>query len=513
MNSINNVGTDYSRITGLASGMDIDGMVKSMLKAASIPLDKLEQQKQILEWQREDYRTLNTALYSFKDQAFNLKLQGTFNAKTAASSAEQVAGATAGGNAIAGTYAITVNNLASGVSKGSTVELADARDSNGNYLSLYQQFTEFGERGFSAADTIAVTINGTVLEFELGQDNISTVVAKINEADLGVTASYDSNYKRFFLNTTSSGSEASITISGDTAGFLSHDINNSSILNLNIEQGVSYRGQNASINIGDAIGLESATNTITVNGLTLALKGEGSSTITVSHDIDGIVNSIKGFVDSYNDTINKLYSKVQETRNRKYAPLTDAQKEEMSEDEIKKWEEKARSGLLRNDMYLQNTISNLRSSMSRMADIDGQYKQLSQIGLASMTWYDNGKLYIDEDKLREAVSTDPEGVKQLFTHSSSNPGEQGIAMQLYDVVSAGIASLADKAGSTSSFSTVDESYMGKRLTEMQKSIEKWEDKLNKLEERYYKNFTAMEAAISSMNYQSLWLAQQFGTSS
>jgi len=220
-----------SRISGLASGMDIDTIVSDMMTAESTTLNKLEQQKQILEWQQEDYRTLNTALYSFKEKAFNLKLEGTFNAQTAASSNSTVAGVTAGADATEGTYTITVNNLAAGVSKGSTAALADEKDVNGNTLTLYNQFAELGVRGLSSTDSIAVTINGTALEFDLDQDTIGSVVTKINNADMGVKASYDSNLNRFFLTTTSTGSESGITISSDTANFLSNGSNNS-ILNL-----------------------------------------------------------------------------------------------------------------------------------------------------------------------------------------------------------------------------------------------------------------------------------------
>jgi len=502
-----------SRISGLASGMDIDTIVSDMMRAESITLDKLEQQKQILEWQQEDYRSLNTALYTFKDTAFSTKLESTFNQKGAISSNTAVAGVTAGANATEGTYAITVNSLATGVIKGSTTELVNEKDASGNALTLYNQFTELGVRGLLSTDNITVNINGTALEFDLDQDTIGTVVFKINNADLGVKASYDNDLNRFFLTTTTTGTDSEITISADTANFFSNG-SNSSILKLNVDEGVSYNGQNASIDFGDATGLESATNTITVNGLTLNLKDEGSSNITVTRDIEAIVGSIKRFVDSYNQTLSTLYSKVKEERDRDYTPLTDAQKEEMSDDEIEKWEKEARSGLLRNDTLLQNAISNFRGAMSRVIEnIDGQYDLLSQIGISTQSYTDNGKLYIDETALREALTKDPDGVKELFTNSSSSEDEKGIAYQLYDIASNGIKYISDKAGSSSSFSTVDNSYIGKRLTAMEQEIEDWEEKLADIEERYYKKFTTMETLINKMNTQSSWLTSQFGTSS
>jgi flagellar hook-associated protein 2 len=513
MTSVSSSSADIntSRVSGLASGMDIDTIVSNLMKSESVTLDKLEQKQQILNWQQEDYRNLNTALYSFKDQAFSLKLEGTFNAKNAASSDATVLAVTAGVSSTEGTYAIKVNSLAAGVTRGSTTALASGKDADGKTLTLYEQFTEFATRGLSETDNITVNINGTDLTFDLDTDNMSTMVAKINNSKLGVKASYDSDLNRFFLTTDSTGSSSQITISSDTANFLASD-SNDSILKLNIDEGVVYNGQNASINFGDATNLESATNTIKVNGITFNLKSEGSSTITVTRDIDAVVKSITDFVNSYNETLSTLYSKVQEKRDRDYGPLTKAQKENMSEAEITKWETIARSGLLRNDALLQNTINNFRSSISgTVAGIDGEYKTLSQIGITTQLYTDNGKLFLDESALREALTQDLNGVKKLFTNSSTTDGEKGIAYKLYEISSDGIKYISNKAGSTSSFSTVDTSYIGKRLVEMKQAIDKWEDKLANLEDRYYRRFTAMETAINKMNNQSSWLAAQFGS--
>ncbi len=499
------------RVGGLASGIDIDSIVEDLMVAERIPLDKLEQDKQILEWQQEDYRSLNSSLFSFRTEVFDMKLQSAFNVKTATSSDEDVIEVTAGANAADGTYSIVVNNLASGVIKGSTVELADAQDAEGNNLTLFEQFEEFASRGFIETDTISVTINGTELEFDLDEDTIFTVVAEINNSDLGITASYDNTYNRFFLTTTSTGSDAEITISSDEANFISKNAS-SAILALNLDEGVTYNGQDASVSIGDVTNLESSSNTITINGLNLNLQDTGSSTVIVSRDIDTIVNSITGFVNSYNNIMETLYNKVHEERHLDYLPLTDAQKEEMSETEVELWEERARSGLLRNDMFLNNVINNMRTAMSRVVnDTDGQYDTLSGIGISTRLWNDNGQLYINETTLREALSEDPEGVKELFTNTSeTDDNKKGIASYLYDVVDAGIEYLSDKAGSESSFSMVDNSYIGKRLSALDLEIEDWEKRLVEAEDKYWRQFTFMETMINQMNTQSAWLAQQFG---
>jgi|LSQX01.1.fsa_nt_gb flagellar hook-associated protein 2 len=496
-----------SRLLGLASGLDIESMVNSMMIAHKIPIDKLGQEKQKLEWQQEDYRNLNKSLYEFRDQVFDMKLEGTFNKKAATSSNENVAAIKAGGNAFEGSHTITVNQLASGVSKASALALAESKDSNGKALTLFNQFTLLADRGFIESDNIKVKINGTELVFDLDQDNVYTVAEKINKSDLGVKASYDSGSNRFFLNTTATGADSQIVITEDSSNFFSNG-SNESMLKLNINENATYQGQNASIDVGDAIGLESKTNSITVNGLTLDIRNTGNATITVSNDTESIVDSVKYFVESYNKTLDILYNKVTEKPNREYTPLTDAQKDEMSDEQIEKWEAKARSGLLRNDSLLRNTISKIRGSMSGIVTESGTYNSLNSIGITTGSYNTNGKLTLDEDKLRQAITQNPESVKHIFTNAGEN-GE-GIAVRLYDSVLNGIQYLSDKAGASFSTSSVDDSYIGKRLKEVNLDIAKWETRIQDIENKYYAQFTALETMINKMNSQASWLTQFTG---
>jgi flagellar hook-associated protein 2 len=488
-----------------------------MMKTARIPLDKLQQQKQTLEWQQADYRTINTALVDFETNGFDTRFERTFLARNAASSNESAATATAGANSTDGTYNITVNQLATGVSKASTAALASGKDTSGNTLTLFDQFTEFGSRGFQSTGNITVNINGTDLQFDLDSDTINTVVSKINEANLGVTASYDSSQNRFFLNSNSTGSDAKIAITSDTSGFISNlgSDDNTSILKLSINQGadVSYTGQNASIDFGDAKGLVSAANAITVNGITLNLKGADSSTITVTRNTDGVVDSITKFVDAYNKTLSILTTKVQEKYNKDYPPLTDAQKKAMSESQINEWNAKAKSGLLRTDEKLKSIINSFRYTTSGyVKGIDGAYNSLSSIGIKTQANDQSGKLFIDKDALREALTKDPDSVKHLFTNASTADNEQGIAAKLYKTTVDGVSYLVGKASSDSSASMVDNSYIGKQITKLGTQITDWEKKLKTTENKYYAKFTAMETTIYKLGAQSSWLNTMLGSS-
>jgi len=501
------------RIGGLASGMDIDSIINDLMKVERIPLDKLKQQKQLLEWKKEDYLEINRKLMELRNSAFNLKLESAFNAKIATSSNEDAVGVSAGGSAVPGIYTVTVHQRAEGVFKASTSKLAD--ESNGSSTkTLYEQFkTEFDARGLTSSDTITFTLNGTGFSFDLGTDNIYTVVSKINNADIGVTASYDAELDRFFLTTTTTGSNAEITVTSDSADFISNGTN-TSILKLNIDEGTTYNGQDALYDFGDATGLISSTNTATINGLTLEFKQGGSvtSTITVTNDTDTVFNTIKEFVDLYNETLELINSKLWEERYRDYPPLTDAQKEEMTEKEIELWEEKARSGLLQNDSLLRSIVGDMRLTMAGVVEnLNGQYDSLDDIGITTRLWQEYGKLYIDEDKLQEALEKNLDSVKELFTKNSDVENEKGVAERLYDILDTGIDRIADRAGIESGFSLVDNSYLGKKIRDMNQNIEEWEDRLVEIENRYWREFTMMEKAINQMNMQSMWLMQQFGS--
>lgn len=109
----------------------------------------------------------------------------------------------------------------------------------------------------------------------------------------------------------------------------------------------------------------------------------------------------------------------------------------------------------------------------------------------------------------EALAKDPENVMRLFNASGDSYGEKGVANRLYDIVKGGMDNIIEKAGG-GEFEKADNSILGKQIRDMEKRISDFEQKLFNLEERYWRQFTAMEQAIQSMNQQSLWLATQMG---
>src|SRR5690606_30389919 len=111
-------------------------------------------------------------------------------------------------------------------------------------------------------------------------------------------------------------------------------------------------------------------------------------------------------------------------RYRDYPPLTAEQKKEMDKSDIELWEEKAKSGLLRNDSIIQSTMLSVRQSLYELsAGIEGSFKLITDIGISTEKYSRGsagGKLVIDEQKLRQAIADDPEGVMELL-FKESNP--------------------------------------------------------------------------------------------
>jgi flagellar hook-associated protein 2 len=503
------------RIGGLVSGMDIDSIVEDLMKAHRLPVQKMEQDKQILEWKQEDYRNINTTLRSFRDTAFDMRLQSTYLTKKSSSSDENVVTATANPTVATGSYTVKVTSLASGVSKGSQVALSSEKG-DGKTLTLQEQFEEL-----SGIDSLSFKIiNGSgesaVIELDTTTENIYDVVNKINSHDLGIKASYDSNYRRFFLTTETTGEKQQIKITDDANNFLSYDIGGSStdtVLKLDIEQGSEeYTGTNAKFDFGDLTDLTSSTNNVTVNGISMELKDAGTSTITVSNDTGAVFDTIVKFIDEYNSTVEAIGNKLHETRYRDYKPLTEEQRGQLTDDQIDRWIEKARSGLLRNDPILSGAHSKMRFTMSAVVPTGGEYDRLVDIGITTTQDYMSGKLVVDEGKLREAIENDPQGIMELFTHDpdSGEYSQMGIARRLYEDVNNAMSSISTKAGSQNDYSLVDNSVIGKEIDRIEEEIERKNERLQQVEDRYWRQFTAMEKAIQRMNQQSMWLSQQMG---
>lgn len=270
------------------------------------------------------------------------------------------------------------------------------------------------------------------------------------------------------------------------------------------------------------------SNTFELDGFEMTLKevtapldnagnvepGGRTITFTSKADTDQIVDGIKSFVDEYNKMIEGLNGQIREQKYRSYHPLSAEEKSEMKEKEIELWEEKAKSGTLRNDMTVTNMLSSMRESLMRPFGADSAGKNgdvLSSIGITtSKDYLAHGKLEIDEEKLRKALQEDPKKVEEMFISRGDKDdiNNQGFAVRLRGVADKTRTALADKAGTAGA---ANETFtLGRNMKDMNSQIERFQARLQKTEDRLWRQFTAMEQAMNRANAQAAQLMNGLG---
>ncbi|MFD1707503.1 flagellar filament capping protein FliD [Siminovitchia sediminis] len=667
------------RIGGLASGMDIDSIVKDMMKVRRMPLDKLKQQKQILEWKRDDYRSINTLLLGFRDQLTQLKLTSNYRARMVSSTDEARVSATAASGASQASYTISkVDQLAAAATRvggelgedvdlnqglfyqknelgnpgnwdtmwkkgvletktlsasGNTLNVAELNIQmgtsvnvkvNGQAYNVVSNPTPgvgevyfdgstltFGDQlkegssvkidyvvdqktvthtagkdqkiislGKGSVDISSLSVNGTqyvidsgdvdqsghpalkdstgseigrvdlrngnilfhepleenagvsvtftqnytdfaigahtskgtVTEriFVAGNESVNQVIRKVNESSAGITMFFDDHTRKLTMTRKETGDfkqgESDFILESGNS-FLTE------IMKIDGTEAKETEGQNAIFTIN---GLETqrTSNTFSMNGVTFTLKQtlketDPPITVSVSNDSEGVFNTIKEFVDKYNTLIDEINKKLNEERHRDYLPLTDDEREELSDKQQEKWEELARSGHLKGDPILSGVLSQMRLDMSGSVETNSMYTMLAAIGITTTPNYmDGGKLEINENKLREAIEQDPEAVEQLFRGTGTTDANRGVIHKLSDSVNQSIAKIYDRAGRPTA--TNHQFALGRELLSMDKNIDSFEDRLKMYEDRLWRQFTAMEKAIQKANNQYAYLMQQFG---
>ncbi|GMB09119.1 flagellar hook-associated protein 2 [Thermolongibacillus altinsuensis] len=516
------------RIGGLASGMDIDQLVKDLMKAERMPLDKLYQKKQLLEWQRDDYREMNKLLSELDTFIFDgIYRQSTFTKQTVTSSNEA---------------AVSVKNISSTSRLTSTIKVTQLAENaymygsaavgNANFdptQTLASQASNLNANpGYtlpSGSATIrikAIQSDGsmpsdwTEIQFDPNVDSLNALINKINNSQAGVVAFYDSQTGTVSLtakNTGDAEGSAEIVIDDTADKFLIDVLHLSKDSDIAAGASLGRVGKNAVFTI-NGLPTSRSTNVFQINGYEYTLKQTTASevTITSSIDVDTIFNSIKAFVDKYNEVIDKINAELKEARYRDYPPLTDEQKEAMTEKQIELWEEKARSGMLRNDSILSSGLNKMRMDLYTKVEgsnITSGFSQLAEIGITtSPNYLDGGKLIIDETKLRQKIQENPDAIYRLFNNDSKNYSEKGIARRLRDTIKDTIGKIEKKAGKT--LWANQQFAIGRDLNEINNQIDRFEDRLKQIEDRYWQQFTAMEKAIQRLNEQSMYLMNAFG---
>lgn len=269
----------------------------------------------------------------------------------------------------------------------------------------------------------------------------------------------------------------------------------------------------------NGVRFESSNNTFNINGLTInaqAVTGEGDANaiqVTTNVDAQGIYDKIKDFLTEYNNVINEMTRLYNAESAKDYEPLTDEEKEAMSEDQIEKWEGKIKDSLLRRDTTLNGVMSAMINSMAKTFEIGGQKVSLSTFGIQTMGFLNAAEnehyaYHIDgdeddentsgkKDKLMKAIEEDPDQVVEFM---------QNLAKELYTKVD-------EKMKSTplsSAYKVYNDKELDSQLANYAKMIAKWEEKVKDKEDYYYKKFTQMEKAMANLNNQTTALGGLLG---
>lgn len=488
------------RISGLATGMDTESIINDLMKAEKIPLDKMEQDKTKIEWQRDKFREINTLRQKIDDMAFDMQLSKTFKTKSVHSSMENAVTATGSPKAPEGTYKIEVTQLA-------TSAINVSAD-----IKVDPEANLFSEMGYTDTQSFTLTTfdkNGKAVNFdyEIKQgDTLKDVIKRINDDDNNIRMFYDENTNKVIMETTRTG-KYNLNEQGNEIEF---DSSADSVFKsiFRMSRANEKGGTNAKFKYNDAYEIETKENNYTLNGINFEFKNTTDgvpATVTLTNDIDATVDHIKEFVEKYNELIDLMNKTQREEKYRDFPPLTEEQKKELEEREIELWEEKAKSGILRGDSIITSALTNLRQNWYQSVDTGGEYNVISQIGITTTKDYlDGGKIEINEEKLKEALQKDPDSVYKLFAGSGD---KKGIMDHLDDSLETMKTKINERAGRSSD--TLSNYTLGKRIKDIDTRMNDFQNRLQQIETRYWRQFTAMEKAISTMNNQSAMLMNNF----
>ena len=384
-------------------------------------------------------------------------------------------------------------------------------DKDGFYLN------EDGEKIYE----YSLQINDETLTFN--QDStVEKIISTINSSDAGVEVSFSKTTNQFNLTAKETGSAGRIEIAENgLAGALFGKVN---------EKGGDAEFT-ATIN-GKTTTYTRSSNTVELDGLTVTLEGKFDAvyktgadgkptteidgtqgvTFTSKTDTDTIVDVIKQMVTDYNamvTEVKKAYSDMplQKSDGSKYEPLTAEDEADMTESEIKAYEEKAKTGIL----FMDRELSSLYSALRGAVVGDGDPAYLREIGIS--TSYKEGltTISLDENKLRQALETDLDGVRDAFTKSGENGN--GLMASIQEVTDRYAATtgatkgiLIEKAGSKYSAASALDNTMQDKLEDLDEQIARWQDKMSNKVDYYTNKFTQLEVLINQMNAQSSALA-------
>lgn len=387
----------------------------------------------------------------------------------------------------------------------------------------------------NSLETGGLKINGETIRGVTADTSIQGMIDKINtNKDVGVKASYLSSTNQFVLISSETGSGREIQLEGASADIFGAVKDAAG----NYTDGNFEMGKNAQVLVSYGNGIstmiESSSNTFDLEGLRVTVSQEFGNvtqdasgvwnsdrskavTFSAKADVDGVTETVKKFIEEYNEMIKEINTQVTTRPDKAYGPLTEEQKDEMSEKSIENWEKKAKQGLLYNDATMRALSLDMQGVLTNLMANGANYKDLEEMGITiSDDYLDGGTITFDEAKFKAAMTSDPEKVSNVFTGGGDI--KKGLASIIEDTLTPyatkyanrngnSYGRLIEEAGSEKIPLSIMNNQIYKDLKEMQSVLDTLNARLASEQDRYISQFTTMETLINQMNSQASYLAQ------
>ena len=494
------------RLSGLISGMDTESIIQQLVSAKQTKVDDAKKAQTKLEWKTTAWKDLNTKLKNLQSKYVNnMRFTSAYMKKTTSVSDSTAASIITGENAMNGVQNLKITQLAkTAYMTGGKTSLRTKTDADGDDFKL-NALTKLSDLSvdnkgtaldLSAGTTLNIKSGDTNVELEITADTtISNVLTKLKEA--GLNANFDETQQRFYISAKDSG----ITASDETG--------NNVLKSLGLDSASANKidAQNAKITL-NGTEYESNTNVFSINGLTITAMKETAENVVVTtkDDVDGIYDMIKSFLKDYNSIINEMDKLYNADSAKGYEPLTDDEKDAMSDSEVEKYEQKIKDALLRRDSNLSTVSSALKEIMAGSVEVNGKNMYLSDFGIETLSYFtaaeneknayhingdaDDSSTSGNADKLKSMISSDPDTVVSFFS---------GLFKNLY-------TKMSDLSKSVEGYRSYGNFYDDKKMKsdydDYKTKISELEEKLNDYEDKWYSKFSKMETALAKLQSNS-----------
>ena len=357
------------------------------------------------------------------------------------------------------------------------------------------------------AQGTSIKVNGTeiVVDRTTTLDSLASTMAKT-----GINASYDTKQGRFYLSSKNTGVENAFTVEADDATLAA--------LGLNLADGEAGKidASDASL-VYNGVEYTQATNSFNINGLTMDVSSVGGEqAFSVDTDVDGIYDKVKSFVKEYNTLISEMNKLYDASSSRGYEPLTSDEKDAMTDEDIKNWEDKIKGSLLRRDSTISTLLTSMRTTLNKSVEVtnsDGTTSRyaLSSFGIVTSDYTEKGQLHIQgnaddsdfaslDDKLKAAISDNPEALMKTLTT---------LGDEIYKNFQ---SSMKRVVGVRSSLTFYNDLEMDDDIKSYKEDVTSLQEKLQDEQDKYYKQFSSMETALTKLQSQQTYISQLFGGS-